>query len=220
MLARSSSSKLTTRSCLSVCAGMIRPFLAHALEPPSPKAVENALELLVTIGAMQGPVMKGLFLVPVYTNTEGLPRQARDKHRETSAHAPVFLQGTGEEEALTPLGWHLASLPVDPKIGKMLLMGALFACIEPVLTIAAVCENGLFQPFLHKCDQFTKTGSGQTQRKLTQKTVFLQGLAHRDPFVLPMDKKEQARKRLFRRRSIPETEYFLPRQARDGHRKK
>ena len=40
---------------------MIRPFLAQALEPPSPKAVENALELLVTIGAMQGPVMKGLF---------------------------------------------------------------------------------------------------------------------------------------------------------------
>eukprot|EP01046_Picozoa_sp_COSAG06_P116691 COSAG06_NODE_63699_length_261_cov_1.277778_1_plen_67_part_01 len=37
---------------------MVRPFLAQALEPPSPKAVENALELLVTIGAMQGPVRK------------------------------------------------------------------------------------------------------------------------------------------------------------------
>ena len=94
--------------------GLIRPFLAKALEPPAPKAVENAIELLGTIGAMDA-----------------------------------------EAEELTALGWHLAKLPVDPKIGKMLLMGAAFGCVEPVLTIAA-------------------------------------GLAHRDPFVLPMDKKEEA----------------------------
>ena len=38
---------------------------------------------------------------------------------------------------LTPLGLHLANLPVDAGIGKMLVFGALFECIEPVLTIAA-----------------------------------------------------------------------------------
>eukprot|EP01050_Picozoa_sp_SAG11_P011792 SAG11_NODE_1273_length_5332_cov_9.483088_6_plen_263_part_00 len=42
------------------------------------------------------------------------------------------------EEELTPLGLHLASLPVDPKIGKLLLLGAVFQCLEPTLTIAAV----------------------------------------------------------------------------------
>ncbi|KAM9316510.1 ATP-dependent DNA/RNA helicase DHX36 [Gastrophryne carolinensis] len=40
-------------------------------------------------------------------------------------------------EELTPLGFHLARLPVEPHIGKMILFGALFGCLEPVLTIAA-----------------------------------------------------------------------------------
>lgn len=40
-------------------------------------------------------------------------------------------------EHLTPLGKHLAKLPVDVKLGKMLIYGALFQCIDPILTIAA-----------------------------------------------------------------------------------
>ena len=44
---------------------------------------------------------------------------------------------------------------MDPCIGKMLVMGATFGCLEPVLTIAA-------------------------------------GMAYRDPFVMPIDKKELA----------------------------
>lgn len=42
-----------------------------------------------------------------------------------------------EGERLTPLGLHLAKLPVDVRIGKMMIFGVLFCCIEPVLTIAA-----------------------------------------------------------------------------------
>lgn len=34
-------------------------------------------------------------------------------------------------------GTHLATLPVDPKVGKILLMGALFQCLAPALTMAA-----------------------------------------------------------------------------------
>ncbi|GAA6070933.1 ATP-dependent DNA/RNA helicase DHX36, partial [Tachysurus ichikawai] len=40
-------------------------------------------------------------------------------------------------EELTPLGFHLARLPVEPHIGKMILFGALLACLDPVLIIAA-----------------------------------------------------------------------------------
>jgi len=40
-------------------------------------------------------------------------------------------------DRLTPLGLHLAKLPVDVKLGKMLICGALFRCIDPILTIAA-----------------------------------------------------------------------------------
>ena len=42
-----------------------------------------------------------------------------------------------QEERLTPLGFHLAQLPVDPRTGKLILMGAIFGCLEPILSIAA-----------------------------------------------------------------------------------
>lgn len=93
--------------------GHIAEFLSKALQPPEPLAVKNAVDLLITIGALN------------------------------------------EMEELSPLGRHLATLPMDPRIGKMLLMGAVFQCLGPALTIAAA-------------------------------------LAHRDPFVLPIDRKEEA----------------------------
>lgn len=34
-------------------------------------------------------------------------------------------------------GKFLSVLPVDPKLGKMLIMGAMFRCFDPVLTIVA-----------------------------------------------------------------------------------
>ncbi|KAG9439976.1 hypothetical protein H6P81_020141 [Aristolochia fimbriata] len=93
--------------------GKIAPFLAKALQPPDSQSVQNAIELLKTIGALD------------------------------------------DVEELTPLGRHLCTLPLDPNIGKMLLMGCIFQCLDPALTIAAA-------------------------------------LAHRDPFVLPMSRKEEA----------------------------
>jgi ATP-dependent RNA helicase DHX36 len=42
-----------------------------------------------------------------------------------------------KDEHLTPLGFHLAHLPMDPYVGKMILMGAIFGCLDPVLSIAA-----------------------------------------------------------------------------------
>lgn len=45
------------------------------------------------------------------------------------------------ENELTALGRHLAALPVDVKIGKLILFGAIFCCLDPVLTIAASLSN-------------------------------------------------------------------------------
>ncbi|XP_015236940.1 PREDICTED: ATP-dependent RNA helicase DHX29 [Cyprinodon variegatus] len=42
---------------------------------------------------------------------------------------------------LTPLGHHLASLPVNVKIGKMLIYGAILGCLEPIATIAAAISE-------------------------------------------------------------------------------
>ncbi|XP_057805319.1 DExH-box ATP-dependent RNA helicase DExH1 isoform X2 [Salvia miltiorrhiza] len=93
--------------------GVVSTFLSKAIQPPDPLSVENAIELLKTIGALD------------------------------------------DREELTPLGQHLSTLPLDPNIGKMLLMGSIFQCLNPALTIAAA-------------------------------------LAYRSPFVLPLNRKDEA----------------------------
>lgn len=40
-------------------------------------------------------------------------------------------------QELTPLGQHLAVLPVDVRIGKLILYGAIFSCVDSALTMAA-----------------------------------------------------------------------------------
>ncbi|XP_043228937.1 ATP-dependent DNA/RNA helicase DHX36-like, partial [Amphibalanus amphitrite] len=47
------------------------------------------------------------------------------------------LRALDSDEHLTPLGFHLARLPMDPQTGKMLIMAALFSCVDPVLTVAS-----------------------------------------------------------------------------------
>ncbi|XP_066567712.1 ATP-dependent RNA helicase DHX29 isoform X2 [Amia ocellicauda] len=42
---------------------------------------------------------------------------------------------------LTALGQHLATLPVNVRIGKMLIFGAIFGCLEPIATIAAAISE-------------------------------------------------------------------------------
>jgi len=52
-------------------------------------------------------------------------------------------------QRLTPLGRHLSNLPVDVHIGKMLLFGAIFQCLDPILTIAAAMsfKSPFVRPF-------------------------------------------------------------------------
>ncbi|KAJ0102564.1 hypothetical protein Patl1_05807 [Pistacia atlantica] len=82
----------------------IGEFLSAALQPPKPLAVQNAVDFLKMIGALD------------------------------------------EKENLTNLGKFLSMLPVDPKLGKMLVMGAIFHCFDPVLTI--VSGLSVRDPFL------------------------------------------------------------------------
>ncbi|KAK4804565.1 hypothetical protein SAY86_004382 [Trapa natans] len=56
----------------------------------------------------------------------------------------------GNEE-LTPLGYHLAKLPVDVLIGKMMLYGAIFGCLSPILSISAFLSYK--SPFLYPKDE-------------------------------------------------------------------
>ena len=43
-----------------------------------------------------------------------------------------------EDESLSPLGRHLATLPMDPQIGKSLIYASMLGCLDPILTITAL----------------------------------------------------------------------------------
>jgi hypothetical protein len=64
------------------------------------------------------------------------------------------------ETELTALGFHLATLPVDPRVGKMMIYGALFQCTDPALTIAA--SMSARSPFV---SPFDKRDEADTARK-------------------------------------------------------
>jgi HrpA-like RNA helicase len=49
-------------------------------------------------------------------------------------------------EALTPLGRHLASLPLPPRVSKMLLYAILFGVLDPILTVACCIAYRLASP--------------------------------------------------------------------------
>jgi ATP-dependent RNA helicase DHX57 len=69
-------------------------------------------------------------------------RKAMDPPVERAVQGSVaVLTGLGalteESKQLTSLGYHLANLPLDVRIGKMIIIGSVMRCLDPVLTIAA-----------------------------------------------------------------------------------
>jgi ATP-dependent RNA helicase DHX57 len=68
--------------------------------------------------------------------------------------------GAFEGESLTPLGTHLALLPVDVRIGKLLLFGAIFQCLDSILTICACLSHK--SPFV---SPFTKRKEADARKK-------------------------------------------------------
>jgi HrpA-like RNA helicase len=85
--------------------------------------------------------------------------QALDPPRASAISSAVdVLKDLGaldDSEGLTPMGTVLAELPIEPVIGRLVLLGAVLGTLDPILTIAA-------------------------------------SMGHRDPFVNPPTKRQQA----------------------------
>ncbi|KAL0380131.1 UNVERIFIED_CONTAM: DExH-box ATP-dependent RNA helicase DExH3 [Sesamum angustifolium] len=99
--------------------GSISEFLSKALQAPEPLSVQNAIEYLKMIGALD------------------------------------------ESENLTLLGRNLSMLPVEPKLGKMLIFGAIFNCLDPIMTIVAGLS--VRDPFLMPFDKKDLAESAKAQ---------------------------------------------------------
>ena len=61
-----------------------------------------------------------------------------------------------DSEELTELGRHLADLPVDPHLGKMVLNSIVLKCLDPVLTI--VCSLSYKDPCKYDSKELTELG--------------------------------------------------------------
>ena len=101
--------------CLSVMTlgiGEVRHVLGKVMDPPARASVDTALTQLAHIGAVR-------------------PR----------AHSVKGKAGKVLAFELTPLGRHLASMPLDVRLAKVCVYGAVLRCIDPMLTVAA-CLSG------------------------------------------------------------------------------
>ncbi|XP_050477291.1 putative ATP-dependent RNA helicase DHX57 [Bombus huntii] len=102
---------------------------------------------------------------------EVLGKMLEPPTEENISSAIKRLQDVGafnSECTLTPLGHHLAALPVNVRIGKLILFGAIFCCLDSALTIAACLshKNPFHIPFekRHEIDakkQFFTANSDQ-----------------------------------------------------------
>ncbi|KAL5109196.1 ATP-dependent DNA/RNA helicase DHX36 [Taenia crassiceps] len=64
----------------------------------------------------------------------------RQRNRLLEAAIEVATVGspmTEDNDVLTPLGHHMANLPMDPQCAKLLILGAFFCCLKPTLAVSA-----------------------------------------------------------------------------------
>ncbi|KAF8561286.1 hypothetical protein P879_08573 [Paragonimus westermani] len=80
----------------------------------------------------------------------------------------------GDNAPLSPLGEHLARLPMNPQLAKLLILGALFGCLEPALAVAS-CLNyrDPFEIPLDKQISAAKGRLGLSQNTLSDHWVYV-----------------------------------------------
>lgn len=72
-------------------------------------------------------------------------------------------------ENVTDLGRLLLELPVEPRLGKMLLTATVLRCLDPVLTI--VCCLSYREPFLLPADSEDKKAASRRRLELAAGTM-------------------------------------------------
>jgi HrpA-like RNA helicase len=126
-------------------------FLGRALDPPTELSMRNSLKLLEELGAVEC----------TWKDEDGMLKLEEPSLGTTTALDPqsVSCYEMQVSSELTALGFHLATLPVDPRVGKMMIYGSLFGCIDPALTIAA--SMSARSPFVSPFDKRDEADSAR-----------------------------------------------------------
>ena len=134
------SSGSSSARCGSTPARAPPPSSRQLPQPPSTAAVKSAVKVLIGLGALEP-------LSP--TPAGGAAAGGSCDDGGSSSSSAGGGGGGGLTERLTALGFHLASLPLDVRIGKLILLGAILQCVDPALTLAAAltCRSPFVAPF-------------------------------------------------------------------------
>ncbi|CAO3593081.1 unnamed protein product [Absidia cylindrospora] len=95
---------------------------------------------------------------------------------------------------LTPLGKHMANIPADLRISKMLLFGSIFKCLDPILTIAATMS--LKSPFTSPMEKREEARQAR-ERFMYGKSDWLTDMRAYDEWHMTIKTKGMREARLF-----------------------
>ncbi|XP_022600321.1 probable ATP-dependent RNA helicase YTHDC2 isoform X1 [Seriola dumerili] len=82
-----------------------------------------------------------------------------------AVHMLKTIDAMDQYEDLTDLGYHLADLPVEPHLGKMVLSAVVLKCLDPILTIA--CTLAYRDPFVLPAQGSQKRAALHCRKRFT-----------------------------------------------------
>lgn len=124
-------------------------FLSNCMDPPALVAIQRTLKFLRDIQALRPVTALADDIDSSATfYTSKMPRKQQKRFMDSTIKSGMTKiastssdggceAGSDDNDVLTPLGYHIANLPMDPQCAKLLILGALFCCLEPVLAVAA-----------------------------------------------------------------------------------
>ncbi|XP_066538093.1 ATP-dependent RNA helicase DHX30 isoform X2 [Hoplias malabaricus] len=137
---------------------------------PIPEILRTPLESLVVQAKIHSPQIKAVdFLSQVLDSPE--PGAVRD--------AVKTLQDIGvldSLECLTPLGERVACISCDPRLGKALVLSALFRCVLPMLSVAACLTRDPFHNSLQNRALVTKAKEALSGSSCSDYMVFVKAV--------------------------------------------
>ncbi|XP_068614425.1 ATP-dependent RNA helicase DHX30-like [Brachionichthys hirsutus] len=137
---------------------------------PIPEILRTPLENLVVQAKIHSPKSKAVdFLSQVLDSPE----------LDAVEDAVQNLQDTGildNREMLTPLGKRVACLSCDPRLGKMLVLSALFRCALPLLSVAACLTRDPFHNSLQNRSEINRVKEALSVSDYSDHLVFIRAL--------------------------------------------
>ena len=107
------------------------------IDPPDPKALARAEELLLDLGAVQ--------VGPVSDRTHARPIQRGGVEAiEETGRRPVLPDSAGAVSRITEIGRRMLKFPVHPRYARMFLAAADYGCVRPVAMMAALTQGRTF----------------------------------------------------------------------------